>query len=241
MFKRSISAGVGLAAMIMVTAGGAQAVAIHQCADTPFGKGSLTCVVENNTVFTGLDESVFSGKNPGVFKVNGNNDESDVEAALNYAFGSFTDISSVATSVGGKGGNGFEISLTSDDSGPRRPTRPGKGGVSTSFTWAYDGETPLAYMTVRAGPDFAIFDISGMVSGYADTEELLVNPAGKALNISHISFWSKSLPNEPAAPGEGGHSPEPGAVQVSAPSVMGVAIMGVAGLVLLGRFQRNRN
>lgn len=226
---RSLFAVAGLASVMALSAGGVQAVAINHCVDASFGKGALTCIVENKTVFSGLDQDEFGGKEPGVFKSQGNDRESDVEAALNHILGRFVDIASVGSDIGRGGNSDFKITPASHR------------GEFSAFKWTYGGDAPLVYMTIKAGPQFAIFDVAGLVAGSAGTENLLVNPKGKALDISHISFWTASRPagpGKPELPGGSGNKPDPGTVAVGEPAVMGMVLVGLAGLVALGRFKR---
>jgi hypothetical protein len=71
------------------------------------------------------------------------------------------------------------------------------GAGSTSGTWSFTqlGElfTP-ALLVLKAGNEYALFDIAGLLSGDWMTGPYLVNQRGIPRVISHISFYGGSTP-----------------------------------------------
>ena len=160
--------GTVFASAITVSAGGANANALQKCIDAPFSGGTLTCTVEKDDVF-------------GAITSKGNDKEDEVEAALNHITGAVVDIDPVATGIESLTAGDFTITLVGS---------VGFGDFS-AFDWSYAGDAALAFLTVKAGTEFAIFDIMGLTSGSASTDGLLVNKRGNALDVSHVSFWSQ--------------------------------------------------
>jgi hypothetical protein len=223
--------GVGLAAALAVSAvGSAGATVLGRCTDGAFGGGGLTCSVEKKDVFTGLDELVSAG---GELTAKGNDKEIEVEAALNHVFGKFVDITPVTTDIDKLNAGDFTIV-------PQGADDKGKGkdkGNFTTFDWSYAGDAALAFLTVKAGPSFAIFDISGQTFGSATTENLLVNHRGSAQDVSHVGFWTMTAPPAGSVgPGGPGGAGEPSPTVTTEPSVLALGAVGLAGtLWLLGR------
>ena len=100
--------------------------------------------------------------------------------------------------------------------------------TSSSGTWKYDPSGPEdigqlfpTLMVVKAGSDFVVFSVLGLLTGNWNTS-LLGNKA-----LSHISFYDGQTPN-----GGGGEVPLPGAVWL-----MGTVLAGGAGV---GAWRRRR-
>ncbi|MCA8929939.1 MAG: hypothetical protein KDC18_17910 [Alphaproteobacteria bacterium] len=214
-----------VAAAIGAAAGGsAGAVALNACVDAPFGTGSLTCTVDNKTEFSGLDPNAFPGTPAGTFKTGPNDKEADVEAALNHVLGRYVDLTSVSGELNRSSSNGFTLTPTSGH------------GQLTAFDWSYAGSATLAYLSIKAGDAFAIFDINGQIAGSAGTDNLLVDKKGKPVNIAHVSFWGIAPPSGPAIEPPTVPLPSgPEAQAVSSPGILALAGGGLLGIVALRR------
>ena len=89
-----------------------------------------------------------------------------------------------------------------------------------TFDWTYVGAEILAYATLKAGDEFAIFDIGGLTMGTLTTVDILLNGGGQIPDISHVRFWKLA----------GSSVPEPV-----------TSALLVAGLAGLGFFSRRRS
>ena len=89
-----------------------------------------------------------------------------------------------------------------------------------TFDWTYVGAEILAYATLKAGNEFAIFDIGGATMGTLTTVDILLNGGGQIPDISHVRFWKLA----------GSSVPEPV-----------TSALLVAGLAGLGFFSRRRS
>ena len=115
----------------------------------------------------------------------GNDNETDVEAAILAATGSALDLSLYGKSDDNPGLFGFT-------------------GLGTkNGTWdVLDNSIQIAFVTVKASNRWSIFDVGGANSGDWTTLGL-INNGGQQPNLSHLSFWTTG----PA----GGTVPEPAA------------------------------
>lgn len=84
-----------------------------------------------------------------------------------------------------------------------------------TFDWKYTGPETLAYATLKAGPEFAIFYLGGATMGTLTTVDVLENGGGQTPEISHVVFWKE--------------------VQVPEPTTMVLLAAGLAGLGFASR------
>ena len=176
----------------------------------------LTDASSNSAIlWTGTTHSI-----PGSANDSGANGEVNVEAPLDHIFDEFVDLTSSVK---------LENSFTSGDFTIDTTPYGGSGfGNFTKFDWTYTGVDPLAVLTLKASNGFIIFDIEGMTSGTIENT-LLVNGSGSPHGTSHVTFWTGDLPG--GDDGTGG--PNPGAV--SEPAVLGLAMVGLGGLLWMRR------
>jgi len=111
----------------------------------------------------------------------GQDKEATVEAALFDALDQILNVELVGKSD--EAGDGFSAT----------------GGNALSGTWSYSGPAPgprekIAYLTVKSGTGFALFDINTLITG---TNPLtgtwstngVLNNGGQLAGMSHVSLW----------------------------------------------------
>jgi len=84
----------------------------------------------------------------------------------------------------------------------------------TVFDWSYSGSLTLAFLTVKAGDGFGVYDISGLTSGSVDLDDLFVDPQ-TAPGTSHVSFWTGEQTTQ---------VPEPSSLIMLGSGLVGVAM-----------------
>ncbi|MBK5293182.1 MAG: hypothetical protein JJE04_16100 [Acidobacteriia bacterium] len=157
------------------------------------------------------EASGYPGGGDGIYSNTGGGDpESAVEAAILGATGFAVDI----TLFGKSDDNPALFTFTPD------PLSGAQSGI-----WSVIDGTPIDYITIKAANSFALYQVGGASSGIFDTLEIL-NEGGQQPDVSHISFWTGGLPNDPP------NDPAP------EPATWMMAIGGLLGVGLLRRFRR---
>jgi len=149
-----------------------------------------TCIGQEDAGAAGLPCTAITGQTYDGFTLgtdspDGNDTEGAVEAVLGYVLGTAPDL----TFLAGPSGDGGDFDFTPDSINGQ-----------SSWDWVYSGSATLAYLTVKGGDGFAIFDINGLTSGSIDISSLLGH------GTSHVSFWTGE---EPPGGGEDTVVPEP--------------------------------
>lgn len=79
---------------------------------------------------------------------------------------------------------------------------PNPPGGAFSGTWSVLSGTLISYLTVKAGPQFAVYELSPPSSSGTWTTAGLVVGSGNQPGLSHLSFWTAGgeEPQEPPIP-----------------------------------------
>lgn len=123
----------------------------------------------------------------------GNDDEADTEAAIEQATGAFVDLT-----LYGKSDDDDDFDLFTFYDGPDQT-----GNIVDFATlqtlldgsWSVNDGTLIQYLTVKAGPEFLVFELpgAGSATGNFSTLGIEVGRNGNQPELSHLSFWTAGV------------------------------------------------